>query len=661
MRARFLALITVLFAAACLRGEGTGGTSSATGRAATRDAAPDVPMAEHAQNVATYTLRAQLDPNAHTVHGEGTIRWRNVSSKPVSELWMHLYLNAFKNQSSVFMRAPIGGFRGSHLPTDWGSIDLKRLRLKEPDHDLLAKIELKRPNDDDETDARIPLPFEVAPGMEIELDVEWVDKLPTVVERTGYDGTFHMIGQWFPKIAKLEPDGTFAHFPFHHLGEFYSDFGTYDVTIDVPAGYVVGATGPMTEAKDEGGRHVQRHVQSDIHDFAWTAWDKYQVRRETILGVEVTALFPPGYDDHAERELETMRFALPHYGARYGKYPYPVLTLVHPPATASEAGGMEYPTLITTGGPSWLSRGLHFVEGVTIHEFGHQYFYGLCASNEDTWPFLDEGLNQYAENEAMTAFKGAGSGIDILGLRVGDVEAQGVRSRQFGHDEKIAQGAGTFATGNTYGALVYSRTAVLLETLARAYGKEKMDRALGVYTRRFRFKHPTPNDLIATVRDEISPNAAETLRIGLFDKGWVDYAITQMSSHPSRSPAGMFDRDGKRETITPDRTTTPNRYDGWALVVRRGTLRVPVEIELVATDGTRTRVKWDGEQESYRIPYSGSSALRAAIVDPDDRILIDDEPTNNFALAPGHPTEGAPRTLERAMFWAATLLGGLAP
>ena len=650
----------VLLGAALLAADGPSALADAP---RTEDVASDVAMAEHAEEVASYTLRARLDPNAHTVHGEGTITWRNPSSKSISELWMHLYLNAFKNQSSVFMRAPIGGFRGSAVPQDWGSIDVRKLVLVDGASrvNLLEKIELKRPNDEDETDARVPLPQEVPPGARITLEVEWDAKLPAIVERTGYEGSFHMVGQWFPKIAKVEPDGTFAHFPFHHLGEFYADYGTYDVTIDVPHGFIVGATGPVVETKAEGGRHVERHVQENVHDFAWTAWDKYVVRKETIDGVEVTALTPPGYDDLAERELDTMRFALPHYGARYGKYPYRVLTLVHPPAAAPEAGGMEYPTLITTGEPSWLPRGVYLTEAVTIHEFGHQYFYGLLASNEDAWPFLDEGLNQYAESEALAAWKGKGSAIDFAGLKIGDIDAQAVRSRQFGHDEKIAQGAGAFATGGAYGALVYSRTSVLLETIARAYGKAKLDRALGVYARRFRFKHPTPNDLIATIEAEIGPRAAESLRTGLFDKGWVDYTITQISSHQSRAAAGMFDRDGKRETISPDQTKTPNRYDGWVLVVRRGTLRFPVEIELVAADGTRTRVKWDGEQESYRIPYSGSSPLRSAIVDPDEWILIDDRPTNNFAVAPGHPSAGAPRTLERAMFWAQTLLGGLAP
>lgn len=651
------------------------GTSPAAPEGAPREAGAagpaleDVPMLDRAEDVASYTLHAKLDPILHTVHGRGTITWKNASTKPVSELWMHLYLNGFKNQSSVFMRAPIGGFRGSGAPRSWGTIDIEKLVLVEPASvdtperrvDLKGAMELKRPGDEDETDARIPLPRQVPSGQTITLEVEWDDKLPTVLHRTGYDGSFHMVAQWFPKLARLEEDGTWAHFPFHHLGEFYADFGRYDVTLDVPEGFVVGATGPAVETKIDGGRRIERHVQDSVHDFAWTAWDKYRVRKEKIEGVDVTVLSPPGYDDAVERELETMRFALPHYGARYGRYPYPVLTLVHPPQTAGEAGGMEYPTLITTGAPAWLPRGLHFVEAVTIHEFGHQYFYGLCASNEDAWPFLDEGVNSYAENEAMTAWKGPGSGIDFAGLAIGDVEAQAERARHFGHDEKIAQGAGDFATGNAYGALVYSRTAAVLETLARVYGKAKMDRALGVYARRFRFRHPSPHDLVETVATELGAGAAENLRRSLFEKGWVDYAVTQTSSHTSRSPAGIFDRAGQRETISLDQSSRADRFDGWVLVVRRGTLRLPVEVELVAEDGARSRVTYSGEDESFRVPYSGTSPLRAVVVDPDDRLLLDERPDNDFATAPGRRSAGAPRVLERATYWAQAILGGLAP
>jgi hypothetical protein len=626
------------------------------------DVAARVPMAAHPARVVDYTLRASLDPALHTVHGDGTITWTNVSTVPVSQLWMHLYLNAFKNQSTVFMRAPVGGFRGSTVPKEWGTIDVRKLTWTDgaTQHDLWPKAQLKRGDDEDETDAAVPLPRPLQPGESITLEMVWDDKLPAIVERTGFDGSFHMVAQWFPKLAKIEPDGTFAHFPFHHLGEFYADYGKYDVTVDVPEAFVVGATGAITEQRVENGRRFERHVQDDIHDFAWTAWDKFKTRRETIDGVACTILYPPGYDDHAERELATMRFALPHYGARYGRYPYPLLTLVHPPASAPEAGGMEYPTLITTGGGSYVPNGVDLIELVTIHEFGHQYFYGLLASHETQWPFLDEGLNSFAEAEAMEAWKGKSSFLDLFGLSIGDAEGHAERARHFAHDDRVAQPAYAFGTGTSYGALVYSRTATILETLRRVYGDKAMQRAMGAYTRRFRFQHPVPRDLIETFQREMGNEAGELLRSALFDKGWVDFKIEAMSSHAVRVSAGIFDRDGKRAT-TASATATPGKYEGWVLVSRRGTLHVPVEVELLTEDGARTRVPWDGATDSIRIPYSGGSALRAAVIDPDRRVLLDENSENDFAMAPGHSGGGAPRTLERATYWSELVLGAIAP
>jgi len=626
------------------------------------------PMDEHAKRVVDYTLRAKLDPTAHTVHGEGTIAWTNVSSAPVKELWVHLYLNGFKNQSSVFMRSPIGGFRGTTVPQEWGTIDVRRFTWRTGDGpddkvELWNDVELRRGSDEDETDARVPLPRQVQPGETLRIEMVWDDKLPSVVERTGFDGSFHMVGQWFPKIAKIEPDGTFAHFPFHHLGEFYADFGRYDVTLDVPEAFVVGATGPLVTAEQsaEPGRRIERHVQDDIHDFAWTAWDRFQTRRETIDGVDVAILFPPGHDGNAERELATMRFALPHYGERYGRYPYPGLTIVHPPSSAQEAGGMEYPTLITTGAASFTPEGIYSPELVTIHEFGHQYFYGLVATHETSWPFLDEGLNSYAETEAMEAWKGAGSAMDRFGLRIGTGMFHADRARHFGHDERVAMAAHMFQTGAAYGGLVYNRSAAILETLRRVYGDAPMRRAMGEYTRLFRFHHPTPDALIAVFDRNMGPAAADVIRGAFFQKGWVDFAVTQIASHAVHPPAGIFDVAGKRETVKGGGAGAGSgKYQGWVLVHRRGTLTFPVEIELVAEDGTRTRVPWDGVTDSVRVPYTGSSPLRSAVVDPDQRVLLDQQPENDFATAPGRSQAGAPRVLERATYWA-QLLGGIAP
>ena len=626
----------------------------------------DIPLADHAEEVASYTLSAKLDPSAHTVHGEGTIRWRNASSVPVSELWLHLYLNAFKNEKSSFLREPLP-FRTGETMKDWGFIDVRRLALHGASVDgpgaavdLWPGAELHREGDEDETDVRVPLGRDVAPNESITLDVAFDSKLPGVVARTGYAGTFHMVAQWFPKIARLESDGRWAHFPFHKMAEFYADFGTYDVTVDVPDGYVIGATGPMTESRVVGGRRIERHQQSDVHDFAFTAWDKYQSLTETIEGVAVKVLYPPGYTKVAQRELAAMRFGIPHFGARYGRYPYAVLTLVHPPQTAGEAGGMEYPTLITTGGHWYDPKGLRAIEHVTLHEFGHQYFYGLVASDEVTWPFLDEGLNEYATEQAIAQWLGAGSFLDISGASVSFNAGSATISDRAVHNERVAQPAYAFESGSDYGALVYARTASIVETLRRVYGDAQVSLALGRYARRQRFKHPSPDDLFAAFEEVLGASVAKTLRTALFDKGWVDYAVTGIFDERASERAGVYDRAGKRDTVA-EKPSADGRHEGWVLVTRRGTLTFPVDIELTFADGSTERRRWEGDGESTRIRIEHRVALRGVVIDPDHNVLIDQNLLNNHATAPGQSGGGAPRTLERALYWTQLLVQQVAP
>jgi hypothetical protein len=620
---------------------------------------------DHAEDVADYTLTATLDPVQHTVHGEGSLRWRNTSGAAVSEIWLHLYMNAFKNERSAWLRERVGG-RGAQRPASWGSIDVRRFGLGEVD--LWKDAELHRPDDEDETDARVPLPRPVQPGEQVTFAMSWDVQLPSIVERTGFDGSFHMVGQWFPKIARLEPtrEGGWAHFPFHHLAEFYADFGTYDVTLDVPAGFVIGATGPVVERTTSGGRVRERHVQADIHDFAWTAWDRFLERSETVGSVAVRALYPAGYQADAERELAAVRFTLPYFAARYGSYPYGVLTLVHPPVRDDEAGGMEYPTLITTGGSWFAPRSAHLVELVTVHELGHEWFYGLLASDEVTSPFLDEGINAFAEADALRARYGAGSLLDVGGLTLDDAALDGVLGNLAEHDEKVAQPAFAFATGTDYARLVYQRTAAILETVRRVYGDAGFRDAMRAYTASERFGHPTIRDLRRAFEDVLGPDVARTLDVALEEKGWVDYRVETVTSEPERAPRGLFDRDGKRETVSgaadlPAGAGATPMYEGSVLVVRRGTLRFPVVVEMTAASGEKRRVTWDGQGDTVRLPYgSSSSPLVAAEVDPDHAVLLDDDAGNNAASRVA-PVIGAPGVLERATYWLTLLLQSLEP
>src|SRR5262249_31127014 len=160
--------------------------------------------------------------------------------------------------------------------------------------------------------------------------------------------------------------------------------------------------------------------------------------------------------------------------------PYRTLTVVHPPQGAEEAGGMEYPTLITTGGHWYMPwTGLRQLETVTLHELGHQWFYGLVATNEHAWPFLDEGINSYAEFDGLEARFPEAS----VGLGTGLPAVYRFVSLLADKTDIVARSAATFPRGSDYASLVYARTATTLGTLARVYGVDAVRRAIGRYAR----------------------------------------------------------------------------------------------------------------------------------------------------------------------------------
>ncbi|WP_437290274.1 M1 family metallopeptidase [Sorangium sp. So ce406] len=622
---------------------------------------PDAALAARADPIASYTLRASLDPAQHTMRGEGTLVWRNASRAPQRELFVHLYLNGFKNPRTAFLRAPVGGFRGSEILYDYGHIQVTRFAVREMGGaDVWPGGKPTTPGDpEDETDIRVELPQPVAPGDAITIDLAWDAHLPSLALRTGHHGSFHMVGQWFPKIARLEPDGTWAHFAYHRLSEFYADFGAYDVTVDVPEGFTVGATGRLVEEQRRDGRAVRRFVQEDVHDFAFAAWDRFrEMRATTEDGVAIRCLYPAGNEREAALEIDLVRFGLARLGAAFGRYPYGTLTIVHPPEGAEEAGGMEYPTLITTGG-SWLwpAVGVRFVETVTMHELAHQWFYGLVATNEHRHPFLDEGLTTYAEADALRARYGDGSAARLLGIELDLLAQYRVGAIASGHNGAVAQPATAFIDGEDYAGLAYTRPAVLLATLAGVYGEDVVRRAVGRYARENRFRHPGPEALLEAMRREAGDEAAEALRAGLFDGAWVDYAVATFQSWPADAASDAPPADAGADAPPAGGSEAP-AYRGHAVVRRRGSLVLPVDVELHGADGGVQRARWPARESVARIAYAGASPLVAVVIDPDRRVLLDDDLANNARRSDRDLL--APAVLSRASFGvglALTLLG----
>ncbi|MEY2934167.1 MAG: hypothetical protein RL033_4916 [Pseudomonadota bacterium] len=585
-----------------------------------------LPGSERPTPVASYTLHATLDAAKHEIHGRGEIVWLNSSTKPVTELYLHLYLNAFDGPRTLFHRSPVRQARGGKQPKRWGSIRLERLVARElGEQDLLPALEPHSPGDaEDGTDRRVALPAAVNPGERLTLAVEWTSVLPEVQVRTGFSEDFHLAGQWFPKLARLEPDGSWAHFPFDPLAEFYADFGSYDVTVDVPDDMIVGATGQRVAETREGGRHSLRFHAEDVHDFAWTAWPHFRERQEQIAGIDVRLLYPPGHDQNATRTIEVLRRALPHFSARYGPYPYPNLTVVHPPEYAGDAGGMEYPTLITTGGAWHLGYWTRAIEFVTVHELGHQWFYGLLASDEHRWPFLDEGLNSYAESVALTEFFGTDTGGTVLGFPLSSEALRRLSMLVRPHDVPIALAASEFPSMADVGSTVYQRTALLFQTIANVYGKAELEQGLRNYALRYRFRHPTPEDLLSTLAESLPAGALHNLRAALFEGHGVDY---QVSSVETATALRDIPAPGAAPTTPP--APASREVESRVFVSRHGQLQFPVQVLLTFQTGQQIMENWDGAGTFRVFTQRGPSPVVSAVVDPERRVLLDENLLNN--------------------------------
>ncbi len=627
--------------------------------------------------VASYDISVRLDPATHRLQGAERIRFRNASAAPTSELQLHLYLNAFAGESTTFMRELGSSPFRRHRPagTGWGSTRVTALATADGT-DLLPGLELIRPDDDnpdDATVARVPLPQPLRPGARVELDLAFEAQLPWVVARTGFAGDFHLVGQWFPKLGVLEDDGWSCH-QLHAESEFYADFGSYRVEVEVPAGWVVAATGvevgrsPLTV----DGRPWQRVTfRADrVHDFAWTAAPgelmttvegeldpgrdvppRWLEETGRLLGVGAAELelapvrlvlvLPRDQAALAPRMLAAARLALAWCGLRYGPYPYPQLTVVSPPPTAEEAGGMEYPTLITTGASRLMSRpplsSWPWVETVTVHELAHQVFYGLLASNEAEEAWLDEGLASYVEVSFLAALS-----RDRLVPGMLAVEHPWALQRAWlgtsGASLELDLPSWEYPSRGAYFRASYGKAAVVLRTLEGVLGEEALARGLRAYVDRFRFRHPTGADLEAVL--------AETSGREL---GWFFDQAVRGRAVPDWAVTAVHQRRLGR--------TASGAAPAWRAEVgleRQGDFVAPVEVELTWADGRVERRTWEGDVSRPSWSLESPARLERVAVDPDGVWALEVDRADNAWRA--EPDRGAARSL---LWWLADLVAAL--
>jgi hypothetical protein len=392
-----------------------------------------------------------------------------------------------------------------------------------------------------------------------------------------------------------------------------------------------------------------------VHDFAWTLDPRFREREETVEGTVVRLLVQPNHVDQAARYLTAAGRVMQRYREQFGAYPYPELTIVDPGPGGFHAAAMEYPTLITVGTMWWMPRGLRLPEFLTVHEFGHQYWYGMVANNECEEAWLDEGINSYVEGHVMDATFGPGSYLNLFGLHLNSLEAWRLCYLRAAAHDPITRRAWQFIDAPSYAAISYAKMALVLDTLDGFVGRGKVDRALGVYFQHWRFRHPHGSDFIAAMSESLGQDLTWYFNQTLGGTGLLDYAVTRVSADEIHGTAGYAFAEAQVRDELPLEEPAERRYRNQVVVERLGSVRMPVEVQVVFDDGTAATEHWDGRDRWKQYEYVGPQRVEWAVVDPNHTMSLDANLLNNSRMRDSG-TRGIVRIAARWGFWFQNLM-----
>jgi len=626
--------------------------------------------------IASYDMDVTLDRDTHTISGFEIITFRNTTRRPVSELLFHSYYNAWKTDGSTWL-----SFRGNRLPGDIPEERLAWLQVTGADiqpnmffgsDDILETFAYIQPDDGnvwDQTLFRLNLPRPLPPAAEIELRIEFTVKVPRTFARTGYIDDYYFLAQWFPKIAVLTNEGWNAHqyFPV----EYFADYGTYDVRLTVPSDCVIGATGELVGRPQthQDGTTTHRFRQEMVHDFAWVAWPEYLVYTEDYAFMpghetEITLLLTPEHRHLRDRYLDATRYGIRYYSEWFGPYPYSTATIVDP-AFNSGAGGMEYPTFFTGGAPLFAADGVLRPEGVTIHEFGHQYWYGIVGNNEVEDAWLDEGFNSYSESRVQLVTYGSNHEMMTffhLPVVFDEVEIpfRWAGAPRYRSTVLLAPlDMPSYRKRFSYGANAYNKGELMHWTLEGFLGWETWREVLSTWYERWKFRHPTSEDFF-TIANEVSGVDLDPF----FDTFYhtaaaMDYEVYAVENIRTGAPSGSTERPDSAPEGGPVWTPAdPVIPEGWLSRVtarRLGELTLPVEVLIEFSDGEQVIERWDGGERSITWTWQKPAEVVSVIIDPEEKLVLDVNRTNNSWMSRADH-RGARKLVLRWLFWVQSLL-----
>ncbi len=515
------------------------------------------PKSIYFQQHLDYVLDVALNDTLHTLTGTEKINYTNNSPDVLTFIYIHLYPNAYSSQQTAFAKQFLRN-GNTHFyfakEAQMGSMTLtnvtsggQRLEIiPEKNNPDIVKIVLNKP---------------IASGETAVLDINFTEHFPDVFSRGGHIGQQYLVTQWYPKPAVY--DGTGWHLiPYLDQGEFYGEFGSFDVRITLPENYVVAATGVLqTESEKDFisrlvGQSVTRLVNANktnqlndsppasskkfktiqfkadsIHDFAWFADKRFRVlKSEAHLKngktIPTYAYFRDIDAPLWQHAAEYAARAVEYYSERIGDYPYPHASAVMQQSNGV-GGGMEYP-MITLIGDTPNAKSL---DEVITHEVGHNWFYGILGSNERDNGWMDEGFNTYYENAYSEKYypKVTAKGLVNFLTKNSDYSPIeiAVQKQNFLRRDQAPSTTSDSLTELNYGLSVYAKTAASMRLLEKYYGTARFDNMMHRYFSAWQFKHPQPAD-VRSIFETATANNLSWFFDGLIGSTrQVDYKITE--------------------------------------------------------------------------------------------------------------------------------------
>jgi hypothetical protein len=570
-------------------------------------------------------IHAALNPEKHELKGRESIRYANHSPDDLPYLWLHLEQNACQENSVshtlkqpplVFLGAVFDfscqGFIGGHTLE---RVTLGGRNLRYTVFGTTMRIDLNEP---------------LASGDELTFEIAWRFTIPPYgLARMGRDGTLYEVAQWFPRLAVYDDVRGWNSEPYIGAGEFYLEYGDYDVTLTLPSEYIVAATGDLQNPDEvltsEQRRRLQRAMtetapvaiitQSEagdpsktrpsssgtldwhftaetVRDFAFAASPDFRWDATSWEGIRIEALYRDGAANWEEAILMS-RESIKYFSEQWYPYPYSHATTIEGPIE-----GMEYPMLTFVPAMD-APEDLHWV---VAHEFGHEWFPMLVGSNERFYPWMDEGFNTFIDLEAAAQyFKGTDYGNSIEWNPLAIYAENAIAGQEQPMILRAAEQSNLFWTA-------YQKPALMLQLLRHeVLGPERFDFAFSGYIEAWANKHPTPTDFFRFMKD------ASGMDLDFYWRQWVltaarlDQAVVSVSGVSS---------GGRSEII----------------LANNESMVMPVEMKIDFEDGTHTTLRFPVEMwnQGPRFTYNlvDPRQVVRVILDPRER-YPDDKRVNN--------------------------------